>query len=124
MSNTVLTCRHAFENSVHKALSCLLTEYEKQGQLVQQLLSVADGASTEKTRHAATLKMLQRQRDSLENDLKREKEASSTRDALHKVWMYMVYVVFQRLLHIVDNCRQLERSAEGDGKDEVTGESS
>ena len=70
---------------MHKALLGLLGEYEKQGHLVQQLLSVADGASTEKTRHAAAMKTLQRQRDSLENDLKREKEASSKRDALHKV---------------------------------------
>lgn len=84
-------CRHAFENSVHKAVSCLLSEYEKQGQLVQQLLSVADGASTEKTRHASALKTLQRERDSLAHDLKREKEGSSQRDALHKVGVYMVF---------------------------------
>jgi hypothetical protein len=77
--------RRAFEGTAHVALTNLLTEFEKRGQLVQQLLTVADGATSEKTRHNTTLRNLQRERDSLALDLKREKEARSKQQALQKV---------------------------------------
>lgn len=55
-------------------MSSVLEEFERRGSLVQQLLSVADGSASERSKHVGELKAVQRERDGLNAEVKKLKE--------------------------------------------------
>lgn len=66
-------------------MSTVLEEFERRGSLVQQLLSVADGSSSERSKHISELRAVQRERDHLNAEVKKLKEAVLKERSLRKV---------------------------------------
>ena len=66
-------------------MSSIVEEFERRGSLVQQLLSVADGSASERSKHVAELKAVQRERDGLNAEVKKLKEALVQERSLRKV---------------------------------------
>lgn len=71
--------------SVRDSVSSILEEFERRGTLVQQLLGVADGSTSERSKHLADLKAVQRERDSLATEVKKLKQALLKEGSLRKV---------------------------------------
>lgn len=77
-------CRDMFLFSVRDSVTSLLEEFERRGTLVQQLLGVADGSSSERSKHIAELKSVQREKDSLATEVRKLKESLLKERSLRK----------------------------------------
>jgi hypothetical protein len=75
----------------------VLGEYETRAGLIQQLLAVADGAANADTLHASEVKALQRERDGLAAELRREKVTTAKEIFSSKVCVrrFSSHIVFR-----------------------------
>eukprot|EP00892_Ulva_mutabilis_P009660 jgi/Ulvmu1/7066/UM033_0126.1 len=78
------TTSDAFLFSVRDSVTSVLEEFERRGALVQQLLSVADGSASERSKHLSELKSVQRERDGLNSEVKKVKQALAKESSLRK----------------------------------------